>query len=352
MTAGAGGFVDITARAKKIVFSGYFTAGAKLEVSDGAVRIVKEGRVRKLVQTVEQISFSGPRAIAQGQEIVYVTERCVLRLEPEGVTVVEIAPGRRSEARRSRRGRVPAEGRAGTEARWTRRSFIPRRSISKLRAGAGGASMSPFVELAFEGPLARLTLKRADKLNALDRAMIDALAEAAHAIEASREARVAILSGEGKAFCAGRRHRRLGRPSAARHVARLDARGASRLRGAGASARAPDRRADRPRVRRRAGARGGRRHPRRGKRDQARPARVGPRHGAGMVRNATAGAPIRAVGRAAHGAGGRDVHRGGGARARAGRRGDRERRARSGAPSNWPPTSPGAARWRCRSSRR
>ncbi len=93
VTAGAGGFVDITARAKKIVFSGYFTAGAKLEVRDGAVTILKEGRVRKLVQSVEQISFSGPRAIAQGQEILFVTERCVLRLEPEGVTVVELAPG-------------------------------------------------------------------------------------------------------------------------------------------------------------------------------------------------------------------------------------------------------------------
>ena len=63
--------------------------------------------------------------------------------------------------------------------------------------------MSPFVELGFEGPLARLTLKRADKLNALDRAMIDALANAARAIDASSETRVAILSGEGKAFCAG-----------------------------------------------------------------------------------------------------------------------------------------------------
>ena len=63
--------------------------------------------------------------------------------------------------------------------------------------------MSPFVDLRFEGPLARLTLKRADKLNALDRAMIDALADAARAIDASPEARVAILSGEGKAFCAG-----------------------------------------------------------------------------------------------------------------------------------------------------
>jgi enoyl-CoA hydratase len=63
--------------------------------------------------------------------------------------------------------------------------------------------MSPFIELTFEGPLARLTIKRAEKLNALDRAMIDGLAEAARAVEASRGARVAILSGEGKAFCAG-----------------------------------------------------------------------------------------------------------------------------------------------------
>jgi len=93
VTAGAGGFVDITARAKKIVFSGYFTAGAKLDVEDGAVSILKEGKVKKLVDAVEQISFSGPRAVAQGQDIVYVTERCVLRLEREGVTVTEIAPG-------------------------------------------------------------------------------------------------------------------------------------------------------------------------------------------------------------------------------------------------------------------
>jgi enoyl-CoA hydratase/carnithine racemase len=63
--------------------------------------------------------------------------------------------------------------------------------------------VSAFVELTFEGPLANLTLKRAEKLNALDRQMIDALADAARAIEASRDVRVAILSGEGKAFCAG-----------------------------------------------------------------------------------------------------------------------------------------------------
>ena len=59
------------------------------------------------------------------------------------------------------------------------------------------------VELTFEGPLALIALKRPDKLNALDRAMIDALAEAARAIDAAAETRAAILYGEGKAFCAG-----------------------------------------------------------------------------------------------------------------------------------------------------
>src|SRR5580658_807043 len=63
--------------------------------------------------------------------------------------------------------------------------------------------MTAFVDLSFEGPCAHLTLKRPDKLNALDRPMIDALLDGARAIDASSEARVAILSGEGKAFCAG-----------------------------------------------------------------------------------------------------------------------------------------------------
>jgi enoyl-CoA hydratase len=63
--------------------------------------------------------------------------------------------------------------------------------------------VSPFVDLTFDGPCAKLTLKRPEKLNALDRPMIDALADAARAIENSAQARVAILSGEGKAFSAG-----------------------------------------------------------------------------------------------------------------------------------------------------
>ncbi|MEM7441907.1 MAG: acyl CoA:acetate/3-ketoacid CoA transferase [Pseudomonadota bacterium] len=93
VTAGAGGFVDITARAKKIVFSGFFSAGASLEIADGKLRIEREGKVAKLVDEVEHVSFSGRRAVEQGQDITYVTERCVMRLSENGPVVTEIAPG-------------------------------------------------------------------------------------------------------------------------------------------------------------------------------------------------------------------------------------------------------------------
>lgn len=92
-TAGAGGFVDITARAKKIVFSGMFNAGAKMRIKDGAMVIDKEGKIPKFVDAVDQVSFSGKRAVAQGQDITYVTERCVIALTAQGLIVTEIAPG-------------------------------------------------------------------------------------------------------------------------------------------------------------------------------------------------------------------------------------------------------------------
>lgn len=94
MTAGCGGFVDITAHAKKIVFSGLFRAGGlDLAVGDGRLEIRRDGRFPKFVPAVEHVTFSGRRARATGQEIVFVTERCVLKLLPAGLTVTEIAPG-------------------------------------------------------------------------------------------------------------------------------------------------------------------------------------------------------------------------------------------------------------------
>ena len=94
VTAGVGGFVDITAHARRIVFSGYFTAGGlKLRIEDGKLFIDQEGKAKKFVPAVEQISYSGRRGKETGQEVLYITERCVVSLEAEGLTVTEIAPG-------------------------------------------------------------------------------------------------------------------------------------------------------------------------------------------------------------------------------------------------------------------
>ena len=63
--------------------------------------------------------------------------------------------------------------------------------------------MSAGVEIAVENGIALITLARPDKLNALDGGMIDALGEAAARIDRDGSVRVAILTGQGKAFCAG-----------------------------------------------------------------------------------------------------------------------------------------------------
>lgn len=94
VTAGVGGFSDITSRARRIVFCGNFTAGRRDVVAgDGRLDIRADGGHAKLVEEVSEVTFSGRRAVAQGQRVTYVTDRCVLELRPAGLTVVEIAPG-------------------------------------------------------------------------------------------------------------------------------------------------------------------------------------------------------------------------------------------------------------------
>jgi propionate CoA-transferase len=94
VTAGAGGFIDITAHGRNLVFSGYFTAGGlELAIEGGKLQIVKEGKARKFTREVEHVTFSGRRARVNHQDITYITERCVVNLEPAGLTVTEIAPG-------------------------------------------------------------------------------------------------------------------------------------------------------------------------------------------------------------------------------------------------------------------
>jgi propionate CoA-transferase len=94
VTAGVGGFADIVSRARQIVFSGHFrTASAQIEIESGEIIIRRDGAIAKFVDAVEHVTFSGRRARQLGQRVLYVTERCVISLETEGLTVVEIAPG-------------------------------------------------------------------------------------------------------------------------------------------------------------------------------------------------------------------------------------------------------------------
>jgi len=92
--AGAGGFINITQNSRTVVFVGTFTAGGlKVAIENGSLKILQEGRARKFVNKIEQVTFSGPYAASSGKNVLYVTERCVFALTAEGLELIEVAPG-------------------------------------------------------------------------------------------------------------------------------------------------------------------------------------------------------------------------------------------------------------------
>ena len=94
MIAGVGGFINITQTAKALIFVGTLTAGGlTIEAAHGQLKIITEGRLKKVVAEVAHLSFNGPYVAGLGTPVLYVTERAVFEMRNAELTLIEIAPG-------------------------------------------------------------------------------------------------------------------------------------------------------------------------------------------------------------------------------------------------------------------
>lgn len=194
LTAGCGGFVDITAHARKIVFFGWFEAGAEIDLDETGISVRKPGKFTKMVDRVEHVTFSGRRARELGQEVLYVTERCVMRLTGQGPDRHRDHAGDRPGARHRRGLGGPGPGCGGCDCDAT------------VAAGQGpdGVDAMSQLHLHLRGTVAELRLDNPAKLNAFTVAMLSQLEAHCALIDRNPAIRCVLVTAEGdRAFCTG-----------------------------------------------------------------------------------------------------------------------------------------------------
>ena len=91
---GPGGFINISQNTHNVCFVGSFVSGnVEFKFNDGKISIVSDGNVIKFKNKIKQTTFSSIYSRKMGQNILYITERAVFRMDDDGLILIEIAPG-------------------------------------------------------------------------------------------------------------------------------------------------------------------------------------------------------------------------------------------------------------------
>lgn len=89
---GPGGFPDIAAGAKTVLFIGTWMSGGKLQIKDRKLFIREKGKP-KFVEQVDQVTFNGIEGLKSGKKIIYITNVGVFKLTENGLQLIMVMPG-------------------------------------------------------------------------------------------------------------------------------------------------------------------------------------------------------------------------------------------------------------------